>query len=295
MLLEAYLNNYYQSKPKAKDLWFYYSSNLEQPQFSVFSNYTGQVPIDTDDLIEAVNKGSITPEEKEEILRIEEKSRMRRQRENKALSKLKAMGVQEGSEFESNNGVYIIANGSIILKKCLVTTGEFTIASFANGMVRSGMCLRSPFADCEDIKVISKGDNIISLESAFEYCEKLKKVDLTEFNTSEVVTMFNLFRNCENLTEVKLNGINTSNLKDARAVFRGCESLESIDISELDLSNVRSMSEMFFGCFNLKKIHMKDKVNDKVEDVRGILHSCERIWDFDITRYVDSTKVKRWI
>ena len=48
------------------------------------------------------------------------------------------------------------------------------------------------------------------MDHMFSECKKLKKINLSNFNTSNVKSMSNMFTNCENLISIDLSNFDTS-------------------------------------------------------------------------------------
>ena len=65
------------------------------------------------------------------------------------------------------------------------------------------------------------------MNGVFEGCGKLKKIDVSSFDTSNVESMVDM--------------------------FNGCAELEELDISNFDMSKVDYLNRMFEKCPNLKK------------------------------------------
>ena len=75
--------------------------------------------------------------------------------------------------------------------------------------------------------------------------------------------MSHMFRGCESLKSIDLSSFNTNNVINMSGMFFGCESLKSIDLSSFNTNNVTNMSSMFSGCKYLKKENIKINKNEK--------------------------------
>ena len=85
----------------------------------------------------------------------------------------------------------------------------------------------------------------------FRSLQNLIKVDLSEFDTSQVTNMHSMFYNCQNLKSIDLSNLNTSKLTSLRSMFRECTSLVSVDLSSFDTSYLEYTLHMFMGCSSL--------------------------------------------
>lgn len=99
--------------------------------------------------------------------------------------------------------------------------------------------------------------------------------DISEWDTSNVVTFYSMFSYCKAFN-CDISGWDTKRLVTTERMFNGCESFNQ-DISGWDIKNVTSMDFMFVGCgsfnqdlshWDLTKVshkHMFDKCPIKEE------------------------------
>ena len=88
----------------------------------------------------------------------------------------------------------------------------------------------------------------------FFNCKSLKKLDVTNFNTSNVTDMGGMFWDCESLTELDLSSFDTSNVITTGGNYGMLSylKLKTIYVSELwDMSNVTNSKNMFLGSTSL--------------------------------------------
>ena len=77
-------------------------------------------------------------------------------------------------------------------------------------------------------------------------------LNLKNFDTSNVDSMYKMFGFCYYLKELDLSSFNTSNVMTY--MFYNCCDLEYLDVSNFDMKMVAGYYEMFKGCNNLKCI-----------------------------------------
>lgn len=82
------------------------------------------------------------------------------------------------------------------------------------------------------------------------------KLDLSDWDTSNIRAMVGMFSNCYSLTYIDLSKFNTSNVDGMVAMFSNCYSLTNLDVSKFNTSNVASIAEMFAGTGKIKMIDM---------------------------------------
>ena len=112
-----------------------------------------------------------------------------------------------------------------------------------------------------------KGSNASNVTSMFSDCNGLTSLDLRNFNTSKVISMYYMFTECASLKELDLSGWDTSKVTNMESMFNNCAKLESLDLSGWDTSNVTNMKSMFSGCAALNKITMKGCSEATIEKI----------------------------
>ena len=76
-----------------------------------------------------------------------------------------------------------------------------------------------------------------------------------------------MFSYCESLKSLDLSSFNTTNVNKMESMFRSCSLLKSLDLSSFDTTNVKNMDDMFLGCPSLKKGNVKiSKNGEKIMD-----------------------------
>ena len=98
----------------------------------------------------------------------------------------------------------------------------------------------------------------------FRNCTQITEVDLSDFNSSEIININSMFCYCSSLTSVNLNNFDTSKVTDMGFMFYYCNSLTSIDLSNFDTSKLTRMQSMFEGCESLEFINLKNFNDSKI-------------------------------
>lgn len=87
---------------------------------------------------------------------------------------------------------------------------------------------------------------VINMRSMF--CSSaLTTLDLSNFDTSEVVNMRSMFLYCNAVEDLNLSMFDTSKVKNISYMFRGCSSLKTLDISSFDITNAIDYTGMFMN------------------------------------------------
>jgi len=107
-------------------------------------------------------------------------------------------------------------------------------------------------------------------EAMFRWFTKMETIDLSSFNTSEVITMNTMFYMMNSLKSIDVSGFNTSKVADMNAMFDLTGVIEQLDVSNFDTSNVTDMRWMFFGLNKLKKLNLTNFDTSKVTNMYGM-------------------------
>lgn len=97
--------------------------------------------------------------------------------------------------------------------------------------------------------------NIVDMSLMFSNCNY--DIDLSKFDTSNVTSMCCMFSCCSNLVELDLSSFNTTKVEYIQCMFGGCTSLISLDLSNFDARSFKNYEYMFVACDKL--IHIKCK------------------------------------
>ena len=119
--------------------------------------------------------------------------------------------------------------------------------------------------------------NVANMYGMFYYCKSLTNLDLSNFNTSKVTDMSSMFQSCTSLTSLYLSNFNTSNVIDMWGMFAGCSFLTSLDISNFNTSNVTNMSYMFSSCSSLTNLDLSNFNASKVTDMSRMFNECSSL------------------
>ena len=111
----------------------------------------------------------------------------------------------------------------------------------------------------------------------FYSCYKLTKLDLSNFDTSNVEVMTAMFYYCSSLTELNVSNFDTSEVEDMDAMFANCGNLTTLDLSDFDTSNCTDMSHMFFYCSKLIELDLSNFDTSNVTDMDSMFNSCHNL------------------
>ena len=133
--------------------------------------------------------------------------------------------------------------------------------------------------------------NVINMSGMFSQCNNLTKINLSSLDTSNVINMNCMFFGCNSLTNIDLSSFDTTNVTNMRGMLSQCKNLTNIDLSSFNTQNVADMSFILSGCINLIKLNLSSFDTKNVTNMRGMFHNCSitdiKLTSFDTTNVID--------
>ena len=175
------------------------------------------------------------------------------------------------------------------------TSRNYTYAKYLTNVIQLGElnATKYIFAKCENLtsfkgeKLVSPNTfaNVNALYYMFWGCTNLKEIDLTNFDTKNVIEMNRMFSSCYSLVELDLTSLDTSKVTDMVAMFEGCKNLETLNISNLKTNLVRNMSYMFAGCVKLKTLDFSSFDTSNVTNMAWMFGNCSSLESLDLSSF----------
>jgi surface protein len=121
----------------------------------------------------------------------------------------------------------------------------------------------------------------------FRNCTSLIELDLSSFDTSNVINMSDMFYFCNSLISINFgNSFNTSKVTNMGNMFYYCYSLTTLDLSSFDTSGANNMSQMFYFCNNLTSIIFGSKFDTtKVLNMGSMFYYCYNLTTLDLSGF----------
>ena len=164
--------------------------------------------------------------------------------------------------------------------------GEYTIKySFKNKLTKSNFM----FSECYSLTNIDLSNfntkNIINMNNMFHGCNSLVNIKLSNLNTQNITSMSGIFSGCISLKNVDLSNINTQNVTDMSSMFYGCKTLINVNFSNFDTQNVTNMSNMFYGCNSLEKINLFNFDTKNVINMSNMFSGCKSLININLSKF----------
>ena len=143
------------------------------------------------------------------------------------------------------------------------------------------LTMSATFYGCKSLTLVNFTRKIYASKytrNMFSGCSKLKKLDLSKLDVSQVEEMFNMFLDCSSLTSLTLPNLNKTIAKRIGSMFEGCTSLTSLDLKNFHTSQVTSMDCMFRNCISLTSLDLSSFIFNNVYINFGMMfYNCSKL------------------
>lgn len=125
------------------------------------------------------------------------------------------------------------------------------------------------------------------------------EIDLTEFDTTNVVNMDYMFLKADlgdsfslgSITNTQANDagrniltLNTEGVTSMSGMFKDCK-VKHLDLSSLRTHNVIDFSDMFYNCDSLIDLNVDDFDTSNAEDFNGMFHGCNKLTQLNVKHF----------
>ena len=122
-------------------------------------------------------------------------------------------------------------------------------------------------------------------QGMFMRFDKMKELDLRDFDSSLVESMHTMFYEMRELELINLSNFDTSNVKNMYAMFDADMSLEKLDVSSFQTDKVTDMKFMFFEMRKLKELDLSNFNTSKVINMGHMFANAYVLEKLDISRF----------
>ena len=169
------------------------------------------------------------------------------------------------------------------------TGTEVTIVANANGIIMANPSCNSMFSGFTNITILNLSNfdtsNVIDMTSMFYNCSALQNLDVSNFDTSNVTNMHAMFESCNSLDSLDVSSFDTSNVIDMNWMFNKCSTLSRLDISNFETSNVTGMKAMFQNCTSLTSLDVSNFDTSNVSDISYMFYNCSTLKSLDVSKF----------
>lgn len=169
--------------------------------------------------------------------------------------------------FSSFSSVYSADLSGIDTSEVISMKGMFKDASLLNPIDISRFDTRK----VQDMSEMFSGIRFLTRGTA------TINLNLSNFNTSNVVNMKGMFKDSSRFTDINMSSFNTSKVTDMSEMFRDAAKLTTINLSSFDFQNVTDMNGMFYQLRNLQTVVVSRFNTGKVTNFKNMF------WNASIT------------
>ena len=145
------------------------------------------------------------------------------------------------------------------------------------------------FYKCKDLYDLDLSnfdtENVIDMSGMFCSCLGLQRINLANLNTEKVTDMSWMFNECYSLTDLDLSSFKTHRVQNMGQMFNRCESLVNLNISNFNTDNVTNMIFMFWKCRSLIKLDLSNFNTSKVENMKGMFSQCHSLKVLNVSNF----------
>lgn len=199
----------------------------------------------------------------------------------------------------ANQNVKLINNSSFI--KAIVIDGKQELARTHHAFKNTGehtikyvlkdsyTNLDSMFNGCANVTKIEFNNfntsAVTNMNNMFSGCNSLKSIDLSMLDTSSVTTMSGMFNGCRACESFVLNGLfTTTKVNNMSSMFADCDKLNSSDLIPLNTSKVTNMSSMFSGC-GVTSLDLSTFDTSLVTNMQNMFYNCDKLVNLNLTSF----------
>ena len=126
--------------------------------------------------------------------------------------------------------------------------------------------------------------DIISCSSMFLDRVNIKRVDLSNFDSSKVSEMNLMFKGCTKLETINFGTINTNLVTNMERFCENCHLLKSIDLSSLNIASLKKIEYIFSECHELDPINFGTSTA-QLEGMTYAFNHCHKLKSIDLSHF----------
>lgn len=133
-----------------------------------------------------------------------------------------------------------------------------------------------------------------SFYGAFTDCNVLESVDVSQWDTKNVIYFGYMFLGCWALKSLNVSRWNTSSATALNVTFAECRSLTTLDVSNWDVSKVQTLYSTFHDCRSLETIDVSKWDTSSVTNMKQLFYHCDAVKTLDVSNW-DVSKVTTFV
>ena len=142
--------------------------------------------------------------------------------------------------------------------------------------------------NCNSLKFVkfsqaSRTNELKFMDKIFSGCTSLESLDLSFFDTSNVINMESSFYECSSLTSLEISNFKTTKDSNLKYMFYSCSSLTSLNLPNFDTTGINdeNLSSMFEKCSKLNLYINTEKCSNLI----SLIPSYVKVHNITINNY----------
>ena len=124
-----------------------------------------------------------------------------------------------------------------------------------------------------------------NMHTMFYEMRALESIDLSNFDTRNVRTMYSMFNADVSLENLDVSSFRTDNVSDMKYMFFEMRKLKELNLSNFNTSNAVDMSNMFANMYALTTLNLSSFNTSKVTDMSYMFYNMNKIIDLDLSNF----------
>ena len=124
-----------------------------------------------------------------------------------------------------------------------------------------------------------------NMHTMFYEMRTLESIDLSNFDTRNVRTMYAMFNADVSLENLDVSSFRTDNVSDMKYMFFEMRKLKELNLSNFNTFNVVDMSNMFANMYALTTLNLSSFNTSKVTDMSYMFYNMNKIIDLDLSNF----------
>ena len=146
------------------------------------------------------------------------------------------------------------------------------------------------YTEPEKVYLNTDSSKMFYSEFGTQNIKNILEIDLSNFDTSQVMNMSYMFHDMSSLTTLNLPNFDTSRVTDMQYMFAGMSSLTTLNLSNFDTSKVTNMEGIFYRMSNLTSLNLSNFNTSKVTNMSGMFNRMSSLTTLDLSNF-DTSKV----
>ena len=141
------------------------------------------------------------------------------------------------------------------------------------------------YAEPEKVYLNMNSTRMFYSRSDEQKIKNILEIDLSNFDTSQVMFMASMFHGMSNLTSFNLSNFDTSKATRMNSMFEGVSRLTVLNLSNFDTSKVTNMEAMFGYMYGLTSLNISNFDTSQVTNMRDMFSNMRNLTSLNLSNF----------